>query len=78
MIRPPEGLEDVSKFPYLFAKLMDDGWSDEDLIKLAGGNLLRVLEEAERVSKEMSQEMAPIDDWISGEDLDENFKKCRS
>ena len=75
---PPDGLEDVSKFPHLFAKLIDDGWPEEDLIKLAGGNLLRVLDDAERISKEMSKEMAPIDDWISEKDLDENNKKCRS
>ncbi|HEY6948931.1 MAG TPA: dipeptidase [Gemmatimonadales bacterium] len=43
----PVGLEDVSKFPDLLAELARRGWSDEDLAKLAGGNLLRVLREAE-------------------------------
>jgi membrane dipeptidase len=43
----PEGLEDVSRFPHLFAELIRRGWSDEDLRKLAGGNLLRVLRAAE-------------------------------
>ncbi|MGH7494314.1 MAG: dipeptidase [bacterium] len=43
----PEGLEDVSKFPYLFAELIRRGWSDTDLKKLAGENMLRVLREAE-------------------------------
>ncbi len=42
----PVGLEDVSKFPLLFAELIERGWSDEDLIKLAGGNILRVLRQA--------------------------------
>jgi len=49
----PEGLEDVSKFPNLFAELMRRGWSDADLRKLAGGNLLRVLREAEAVSRRL-------------------------
>ncbi|WP_033294441.1 dipeptidase [Amycolatopsis jejuensis] len=42
----PEGLEDVSKYPVLFAALMERGWSDEDCAKLAGRNTLRVLREA--------------------------------
>jgi membrane dipeptidase len=46
----PVGLEDVSKFPDLLAELARRGWSDEDLAKLAGGNLLRVLREAEVVA----------------------------
>jgi membrane dipeptidase len=43
----PRGLEDVSRFPELFAELIRRGWSDEDLRKLAGQNLLRVLRAAE-------------------------------
>jgi len=46
----PVGLEDVSKFPDLLAELARRGWSDEDLAKLAGGNLLRVLRDAEVVA----------------------------
>ena len=45
----PEGLEDVSMFPNLFAELIRRGWSDEDLGKIAGGNVLRALERAENV-----------------------------
>ena len=48
--RLPVGLEDVSKYPNLFAELVTRKWSEEDLAKLAGGNLLRVLEAAENVS----------------------------
>lgn len=44
------GLEDVSTFPALFAELAHRGWSDTDLGKLASGNALRVLAEAERVA----------------------------
>ncbi|HLS40502.1 MAG TPA: dipeptidase [Ornithinicoccus sp.] len=49
----PVGLEDVSCYPRLFAALADRGWSDEDLVKLAGGNVLRVLRDAEAVSREL-------------------------
>jgi membrane dipeptidase len=49
----PEGLSDVSMFPNLFAELIRRGWSDEDLMKVAGGNVLRALEQAERVAKEL-------------------------
>ncbi|MDB4887605.1 MAG: peptidase renal dipeptidase [Gemmatimonadetes bacterium] len=42
------GLEDVSTFPALFAELARRGWSDADLAKLSSGNILRVLERAER------------------------------
>jgi membrane dipeptidase len=49
----PEGMEDVSTFPVLFAELIRRGWSDEDLAKIAGGNVLRALEQAEKVAKEM-------------------------
>lgn len=43
----PEGLEDVSCYPALFAELAERGWSDDDLVALAGGNVLRVLRAAE-------------------------------
>jgi membrane dipeptidase len=51
-----QGLEDVSKFPDLFAELARRGWSDSDLRKLAGENLLRVFAQAEAVSKRMQRE----------------------
>ena len=43
----PEGLEDVSTYPNLFGALLDKGWSEDDLTKLAGANVLRVLREAD-------------------------------
>jgi membrane dipeptidase len=51
-----EGLEDVSKFPVVFAELARRGWSQADLEKLAGGNVLRVLRDAERVSARLKRE----------------------
>ena len=50
-IRMPVDLEDVSKYPNLFAALLEDGWTEEELAKIAGGNILRVLEENEKVRK---------------------------
>jgi membrane dipeptidase len=44
------GLEDVSTYPALFAELVRRGWSDRDLKKLAGENVLRVLEQSEAVA----------------------------
>jgi membrane dipeptidase len=51
-----QGLEDVSKFPALFAELARRGWSDSDLRKLAGENFLRVFAGAEAVSRRMQRE----------------------
>jgi membrane dipeptidase len=43
----PADLADVASYPRLFAALAERGWSAEDLAKLAGGNVLRVLEAAD-------------------------------
>ncbi|MFD4675018.1 dipeptidase [Lentzea sp. NPDC058450] len=43
----PQGLEDVSTYPKLFGALLDKGWSEDDLTKLAGANVLRVLKESD-------------------------------
>jgi membrane dipeptidase len=48
-----EGLEDVSKYPALFAELSRRGWSEAALTKLAGENLLRAFSEAEAVSRKL-------------------------
>jgi membrane dipeptidase len=53
------GLEDVSKYPAVFAELARRGWSDTDLEKLAGGNVLRVLAQAEQVAKRLQRERPP-------------------
>lgn len=50
----PVGLEDVSTYPALLAELMRRGWRDADIAKLAGGNVLRVMEGAERASAAMA------------------------
>jgi membrane dipeptidase len=55
----PVGLEDVSAFPQLFAELIRRGWSDDDLKKLAGRNLLRVLRGAESTAARLQRERRP-------------------
>jgi len=44
----PEGLEDTTTFPSVIAELIRRGWSEENLVKLAGGNTLRVLRAVEQ------------------------------
>jgi membrane dipeptidase len=64
----PEGLGTVSGYPLLFAELIRRGWSDENLAKLAGGNLLRVLRQAEAVAASMKNEppaTATLKPWSS-------------
>ena len=46
----PEGMEDISKIPNLVRGLMERGYSDGDILKILGGNTLRVMREVERVS----------------------------
>ncbi len=53
------GLEDVSTYPALFTELARRGWSEADLRKLAGENILRVMTEAERVAARLQRERAP-------------------
>ncbi|KAI7897854.1 membrane dipeptidase-domain-containing protein [Cokeromyces recurvatus] len=51
----PVGLEDVSKYPDLFAELIRRGWSDDDLIGLAGKNFLRVWKKVELVKRKLAK-----------------------
>jgi membrane dipeptidase len=46
----PVGLEGVDRYPALLEELMRRGWSDSDIAKLAGENLLRTMAAAEQVS----------------------------
>jgi len=50
------GLDGVEDYPNLFAELIRRGWSDENLARLAGGNVLRVLRQAEAVAAKMKDE----------------------
>ncbi len=55
----PLGLEDVSTYPDLFAELLMRGYTEEELEKIAGLNMLRVLREAEDVAERLQQEREP-------------------
>jgi len=48
----PKQLEDVSCYPYITQELLNRGHSKEDIIKILGGNVLRVLRQAEQEAKE--------------------------
>jgi membrane dipeptidase len=52
----PAGMNSVGGYPLLFAELIRRGWSDENLGKLAGGNVLRVMRRAEAVAASMANE----------------------
>jgi membrane dipeptidase len=53
--RVPNQLEDVSCFPYITQELLNRGYKKEDILKILGGNLLRVLRRAEEVAKEVKK-----------------------
>lgn len=55
----PEGLGSVDRFPALLAELARRGWTDADLGKLAGENLLRVMTAAERVATRLRAQRQP-------------------
>ncbi len=52
---PPEGLEDVSCYPALLAELSRRGYSDEEIKKIAGLNILRALRAAEKISAQLQK-----------------------
>lgn len=57
----PTGLTGVETYPLVFAELIKRGWSDENLAKLAGGNVLRALRRAEAVAASMKDVPAALD-----------------
>jgi membrane dipeptidase len=65
----PAGLEDVSMFPNLLAELIARGYSPDDVRRIAGGNVLRLMHEAESVARRIQRERGPSEATI--EDLDE-------
>jgi membrane dipeptidase len=52
----PDGLEDVSTYPVLFAELARRGYSDEEMAKVAGGNILRAMRAAEATATRLQGE----------------------
>jgi membrane dipeptidase len=55
----PVGLEDVATYPRVFAELIRRGWRERDLAKLAGGNVLRVMREAEATARRLQKRRPP-------------------
>jgi len=62
----PDGLTGVQAYPLVFAELIRRGWSDANLAKLAGGNVLRVLRQAEQVAASMNNEPAALSEVDTG------------
>ena len=54
------GLGDVTRYPYLFAELLRRGYSDEDVLKIAGRNHLRAMRAMEKVAGELRRTEAPL------------------
>lgn len=54
------GLEDVTRYPHLFAELLARGYSDEDVLKVAGRNHLRAMREMERVAAGLQRSEPPF------------------
>jgi membrane dipeptidase len=51
----PKQLEDVSCYPYITQELLNRGHSADDIHKVMGGNVLRVMRRAEEVAREMNK-----------------------
>lgn len=67
----PAGMEDVSRFPYLTAELLRRGYSEADVRKVLGGNVIRVMRQAEEVAGRLQRERGPsqavidvMDGWL--------------
>ncbi|RUS12744.1 hypothetical protein BC937DRAFT_87125, partial [Endogone sp. FLAS-F59071] len=63
----PIGLEDVSKYPNLISEMLRRGWTDKEVVALAGGNLLRIWKGIEKVRDQLEEqgvlpEEARVDD----------------
>ena len=54
----PDDSMSAADLPRITQALLDRGYSEKDIHKILGGNLLRVFREVERVSREMQAESA--------------------
>lgn len=55
-----DGLGNVTRYPYLFAELLRRGYSDDDVLKIAGRNHLRAMREMQKVAAELQRTEAPL------------------
>lgn len=65
----PVGLDAVDKYPALLIELARRGWTDAELAAVAGGNMLRVMREAEAVAKRLQASEMPSTLTIDGKSL---------
>ncbi|MEN8163362.1 MAG: dipeptidase [Acidobacteriota bacterium] len=63
----PVGMHDVTGYPRLLAELARRGWNREDLAKVAGENLLRVMAEVEKVAADLQKTEQPEETWLEPE-----------
>lgn len=64
MLKGPEGLDDVSCYPNLVAELLSRGVLEQDLIKVLGGNIIRVLKDVEGVSQDLTAKVPILCDEL--------------
>ena len=55
-----QGLENVTRYPYLFAELLRRGYSDGDVLKIAGRNHLRAMRQMEKTAAELQKTESPF------------------
>jgi membrane dipeptidase len=56
-----QGLEDCTRYPYLFAELLRRKYSDDDILKIAGRNHLRAMRQMEKKAAELQQSETPLE-----------------
>lgn len=64
-----KGLEDASKYPDLIAEMIARGWTDEQIIGLIGGNLMRVIDEVDEVAEQLGNDSASAEVYEERTDL---------
>jgi membrane dipeptidase len=72
----PDGLTGVDTYPVLLAELLRRGWSDDDIKKLAGLNVLRAFRQAEQTAARLQKERPASDALI--EELDGPGKDAKA
>jgi membrane dipeptidase len=55
-----EGLENVTRYPYLFAELLRRGYADDDVLKIAGRNHLRAMRQMEKIAADLQKSEQPL------------------